>query len=425
MITDRLHKTLTDDDVETTPEEARRFSRHLFSLLATKLADGLIDPKLVLAWLLSTLGAPGYLVGVLVPVRESGALLPQIVLARQIQKRAVRKYFWAAGAALQGIAALGIALSALTLDGAAAGWAIVVCLAVLSLARAACSASYKDILARTVSKGARGTVSGAAGTVAAAAVFAFAGMLAVGIIPLELGAISIAITVAGALWIGAALLFVGLDEPEDDRATDGLGGFEAIVAPLKEDSEFRSYIAARGLLIATALAPPFLVMLTAGGKEEDGLGNLGLLMIASSLAAIASSYIWGRLSDESSRRTLAYSGMLAALALGGVAVLALIAGKMSGMWVAPAFLFVAQIAYEGVRAGRKTHLTDMDTDGQKAVYTALSNTMIGVLLMAGGGFGVIADMFGPEIVLLIFAVMSVAGAILALTLSEVQKEKDA
>ncbi|MBL6430318.1 MAG: hypothetical protein HPM95_00265 [Alphaproteobacteria bacterium] len=40
------------------PEQADR--RACQQLTATKTADGLIDPKLVLAWLMSSLGAPGF-----------------------------------------------------------------------------------------------------------------------------------------------------------------------------------------------------------------------------------------------------------------------------------------------------------------------------------------------------------------------------
>jgi len=156
---------------------------HETSLVLTKLADGLIDPKLVLAWLLNAIGAPGYLIGVLVPVREAGSLLPQLFLASYIERHAYRKWIWAAGSALQGLAAIGMAIAALTLSGAAAGWVILVCLAVLAVARAACSASFKDILSRTVDKGQRGKVSGTAGTLAAALVFAFAILLSVNIWP--------------------------------------------------------------------------------------------------------------------------------------------------------------------------------------------------------------------------------------------------
>lgn len=72
---------------------------HLASLTLTKTADGLIDPKLVLAWLLNSIGSPGYFVGMpVVPqldndgFSEPGALLPQFLLARVIKKSEIRKY---------------------------------------------------------------------------------------------------------------------------------------------------------------------------------------------------------------------------------------------------------------------------------------------------------------------------------------------
>lgn len=419
MISETLHTTLTDDETPADEGEPRRFVRHLASLTSTKLADGFIDPKLILSWLLSSLGAPGYLIGTLVPVRESGALLPQIALARWIEARNIRKFFWAGGSLVQGLAALGIAAAAFTLEGATAGWMIVLCLAVLSLARASCSASYKDIAARTLTKGTRGTVSGTAGTVAAVGTFAFAIGLATGVLPLEGTTIAAAIALAGALWIVAALIFAGLDEPEadTDENTDTL---ERLLKPLKDD-EFKTFIAARALLISTALAPPFLLLMSQG-VEDQSLGNLGYFLIATALATILSSYIWGRLSDTSSRRTLAYSGGLAALALGAAAATGWIIGGLGGSLGAAAFIFVSQIAYEGVRAGRKTHLTDMDAHGQKALYTALSNTMIGVFLVIGGVFGVIADTFGPAVTLAILAIMAGLGGALSLGLSEVQED---
>jgi hypothetical protein len=418
MISQKLYRRVADYDGTPERGEARRFMRHAVSLTSTKLADGLIDPKLVLSWLLSALGAPGYLIGALVPVREAGALLPQLLMAREIQAQRIRKGFWAAGSLLQGLAALGIAAAAYFFSGALAGWIVLACLTVLSLARAACSASYKDVLARTLPKGTRGTVSGLAGTVAATLVFAAALLLGFGLVPREVPFIAGMIAFAGLLWIIASLVFVRLDEPRAEPSNDSFSSVETLLAPLRKDGEFRRYVAVRGLLIATALAPPFLVMLSNSGGDAT-FGNLGLLMVASSAAAIASSYIWGRLSDRSSRFTLVFAGALAALGLGGAAATGFATG---GLMLAPVFVFIAQIAYEGVRAGRKTHLTDMDTHGTKAVYTALSNTMIGMLLLLGGSFGLLADLAGPSTVLAVFAGLSAAAAILALSLSEVQEE---
>lgn len=394
---------------------------HLASLTLTKTADGLIDPKLVLAWLLNAIGAPGYLVGMLVPVRESGSLLPQLLLARMIQKNRIRKYFWAAGAGLQGVAALGMAVAAVTLSGAAAGWAILGLLAVLAVARSACSASYKDVLSRTVKKGERGKVSGSAGTLAAMAVLAFAVLLTTGLLPRDPFVISLAITLAGCLWLLGAAVFTQLDEPADDRASKADVSLSGLFDPLQEDRQFRNYIATRALLISTALAPPFLVML---GGREVGLGNLGLLVLASSVASIVSSYLWGALSDWSSRKTFMLAGAASGLTLAAAGATGFLeAVDQTGMTIA-GFVFISQIAYQGARAGRKTHLTDMDTDGRKSVYTALSNTLIGTFLVLGGLFGALADLAGPESVLAILAIFSLASIFSAYRLSEVQHESN-
>lgn len=398
----------------------KSYRTHLASLTLSKMADGLIDPKLVLAWLLNAIGSPGFLVGMLVPVRESGSLLPQLLLARLIQQSEIRKYFWAGGAALQGVAALGMAAAAIALPGAVAGWIILLLLGVLAVARSACSASYKDVLARTVEKGRRGKVSGSAGTFASTAVLAFAVLLSTGILPRDPLAISGVIAVAGCLWVVASLVFVRLDEPRDDSASDADVSLSALLEPLQEDGEFQNYIATRALLISTALAPPFLVML---GGGDEGFGNLGLLVLASSIASIVSSYVWGALSDWSSRKTLMLAGVASGVTLVGAALTGLFnLNDQSGFLIA-AFVFLSQIAYQGARAGRKTHLTDMDSDGRKSVYTALSNTLIGAFLVLGGLLGVLADVAGPGSVLAILAGFSLLAIFSAYRLSEVQQDQ--
>ncbi|RPH64563.1 MAG: MFS transporter, partial [Burkholderiales bacterium] len=144
---ERIYEVLIGEDqgrvCRDIPEEAcseqpRNFFTHVASLAATKTADGLLDPKLVLAWLLGALGAPLFMVGLLVPIREAGALLPQLVIAAGIRALPVRKWVWVAGSIVQGASAIGIAAAALLLDGAAAGWTILALLAVLALARSGC-----------------------------------------------------------------------------------------------------------------------------------------------------------------------------------------------------------------------------------------------------------------------------------------------
>ena len=116
----------------------------------TKLGDAIAGPKVTSAWLMGAVGAPAYLVGLLVPIRESGSLLPPLVIAGFIRRLAVRKYVWVVGARLQALAFAGIGVAALVLVGYAAGWAITRLLVLFSLARGFSSRTAKDVPRKTI-----------------------------------------------------------------------------------------------------------------------------------------------------------------------------------------------------------------------------------------------------------------------------------
>ncbi|MFZ7090189.1 MFS transporter [Primorskyibacter sp. 2E233] len=399
--------TGADDDVPAT--EARNGLRHVLSLSLTKVADGLIDPKLVLSWLGNALGAPAAVTGLFVPIREAGALLPQIALAGWVQSMEQRKWAWVLGSAGQGIAAAAIAVAALSLSGLYAGLAICAALAVLALSRAACSVSYKDILGKSIAKRRRGAVTGTASAVASLAVVGFALLLMSGLLR-EQAPVIVAIGLAAVLWLAGSLLFSTLEEEPSERAAAS----KLDLSPLREDRDFRLFIAVRGLLTVTALAPPYFVML---GGGQGALQGLGALLLASSGASFASSYIWGRLADRSARLVLAISGMCGA-AFAALAVLAETLGWATSGYVVPVILFGFMLAYQGVRRGRSVYLVDMAPEDQRSSYAALANTAIGVLLLAVGALGGVLALAGPVVALGGFAVLSLAGGLLALRLRD-------
>jgi len=409
----RAYAALAGRENPVAPRAARDFLTHIAALSATKLADGLINPKLVLAWMMTALGAPGWALALLVPVREAGALAPQLPLAPVVAAAPLRKRLWALASFAQGLAALGIAAAALTLNGLAAALAILGWLAVLSLARALGSLSHKDALARTVEKGARGAALGAASTLGAAGAALFAVALTLGWIAPATPMIAAAVALAGALWLAAAALFLTLNEAPKAGRAERIG-WRALRDAVRDDAQLRRFIAARGLLTGTALAPPFLVAL-AGGAEA-----LGPLLLASAAASVASGYVWGRLADRSSRLALAAAGALGAGVCGAAALAGALSGGLGGAVGAALAVFALQVAHEGVRGARKVHLTDMSGDGARALNTALSNTAIGLVLLAGGAMGAVAAACGPAAALAAFAAMCAGGAVLAAGLAEAQ-----
>ena len=430
---DKAYRMLTSDAdgrvCKDIPESAcndqpRNFVTHIASLGATKTADGLIDPKLVLSWLLTQLGAPAVFIGLLVPVRESGALLPQLLTAASLRRLSKRKWAWSVGSAVQGLSAASIGLAAIFLEGAAAGIAIVTALGILALARSVCSVTYKDVLGKTVSKARRGTATGTASSLAAFFVIIFGAVLATGALS-RMPVVLAGLFIAAGLWLLAAILFSTLQE--EPGATEG--GANPLTAALEnfgllaKDAQLRRFIAARGLLISTALAPPFMVALGSDGDTENAFGGLGLLVIASAGASLLSSYVWGRLADRSSRKVLIFSAVAATIAL--VATLSLnAAGLLGSVWGLPSVIFALMLAYQGVRLGRSTHLVDMATQDTRAAYTALSNTIIGLLLAAGGAFSLLAEFAGVTVVIAVLAAMSALSVLASLGLKEVQSGDD-
>lgn len=387
---------------------------HTQSLSMTRFGDGLVDPKLVLSWILTSVGAGPVWVGLLVPVREAGALLPQLYAAAKLRQFAVRKWWWVIGSLVQGVMVLLMALCAIFLTGAVAGALIVGCLAIFAVARSACSISYKDVLGKTVEKPRRGAVSGAASSISAIGVLAF-GLLLLFEVFEQSTIVYGALFLATVLWLVAALRFTTLSEtPSEiaDTAHDPV--MRSYVRYLRTDTELQKLIIVRGLLTATAVAPPFLLLLAQVG-DTNLLNQLGGLVVASSFAAFVSGRVWGGLCDRSTPMVLAGSGLMNAgfllLALWGVG-----AGLYSTLWFLPVVLFGLMVSYQGVRLARNVHLVNLANEETRAAYAAISNTIIGVVLLGTGLFGVLAAAYGVLAVIWVLTGMSVVGGLLGYTL---------
>ena len=209
-----------DIDEAACRESPQSFIIILSSYFLTKLGDTIANPKTTLAWLVTAVGAPAFVLGFLVPIRESGSMIPQLFIGSTIRQLPVRKWVWVAGCVMQGLCILGIGLVAFKLSGAAAGWSILVLITAFSLARGFCSVAAKDVLGKTIPKNKRGQLNGwsASG----------AGLLSVAVgVTLILATAESAdvhilgflLLCAGLLWILAAAIYTGI--PETPGETGG------------------------------------------------------------------------------------------------------------------------------------------------------------------------------------------------------------
>lgn len=148
---------ISEDALRTAP---KNFVLNLLNGSATKLAEQLASPDLVLVWLLTALGAPVAFAGMLEPIRRGASTFPQLVVSGRMRAFSIRKWFWVGSGVIQAIALFVMVVTALTLTGISAGVAIIGALLVFSLASGVGSVAFSDVLGKTIPEDKRGQLFG-------------------------------------------------------------------------------------------------------------------------------------------------------------------------------------------------------------------------------------------------------------------------
>ena len=291
---DRLYDQLVEEEdtrvCKDIPEDAcsnvpANFFRQVAAVVMTSLGDTLTNPKTTLAWLLGVVGAPTAMVAWLVPLRDSGSMLPQMFIAAYVRRQALRKPLWVAGSLIQAAALVAMGAAAWLAEGFMAGLLILGCLALFSLARSLCSVAIKDVMGKTIPKTRRGRMHGMATTLSGALALAF-GVYMMLRPPADSDVLFYALLLVGSamLWVAAAILYQRVEETPG--ATEG--GANAIseaisrVGLLRDDAPFRRFVITRALLLCSALSAPYYVVL--GQEVEASLSMLGAFLVANGLA---------------------------------------------------------------------------------------------------------------------------------------------
>lgn len=411
------------DQKEQKQVDRRNTFKLVVSQFLINLGDVLINPKVTLPWLLQSLGAPLYLLGWLVPIRESGSLLPQLVIAHFIYRVRIRKWVWVLGSLIQSLSVVVIGCAALLLEGASAGWTIVSALIIFSVARGLNSVASKDVLGKTVVKNKRGRVTGWSSSAS--------GLITIGIAVCTLFFLDsvqgdrffyvLGIVAATLVWLLAALIYSFVKEPLSEVGDKGkkLGDVFKELSLLKTDSVFREFVIARSLFLCAALSAPYYVLIAQQGSENN-VSVLGLFILASGLASLLSSPFWGLFSDYSSRKVMASASFLSAFT--GVALFSIVEfySDVSFRIVVIVILyFVLNVAHQGVRIGRKTYLVNLGEGNKRTSYVSVSNTIIGFILLVMSSVSLLAYSISLASLVLVFSLITLAGVYMVIRLPEV------
>lgn len=397
--------------------------------------DQIVNASTVLPWLFAALGVPPALTGLLKPIRESLSMLPQAFLTPLVLRARRRKRVFALGALVQARSVAAMAATAALGTGLAAGVLILAALAVFSLGRCLCSISSKDVQGRVVPPGERGQITGLATTASGlVAITLGLGIRGLGGGSLDAGALAGLLTVGAALWVAVAGVSLTLREPAGDpeeggKEADDDGGDDGPLARrswalLREDRDFRHFVTVRSLLLVSSLSPPFIVML-ALDAGTDALAGLGGFVIASGVASLVGGRLFGRFADRSSRLLMAVTAAIASAVIVAVVVLAALPAFRGGSGAGGVLLvsayFLLTLAHTGVRVGRKTYLMDMASGDTRTVYTAVSNTAMGVILLVVGAISAALAAASATWALLLLAALGAAGVVAGLRLPEVSR----
>ncbi|KAB2809964.1 MFS transporter [Phaeocystidibacter luteus] len=422
----KAYELLTEDETrscDAISEEACKEVPGNFSWIVangslTKLAEQLISPKVTLPWLFDFLMVPQSLLGLIVPIRDAGSLLPQLAVAGFIRSRAKRKWFWVGAAIVQALAMFA-SIWALTWESPMlSGLWILFMLLVFSIASGVGSVSFKDVSAKVIPKGQRGQmlaarswIGGILGLAAGAYLIFFVKDKSELLFTVLFGA-------AGFLWLGGAFTYSMVKEYSGamEGGRTPIQSWKSGVAVFKRESNFRRFIYTRALLMALPLSIPFMV--SVGRSVTDGaFSALGALIVATGLAQVVSSNIWGIQADKSAPRVMLISSLVAVGSVLYVVIFPYFPDSWQSVWTFAPALFTIGVAYSGAKISRKTYLMDIAPSSDRPTWVSMANTSMGIATLVAAGIGTLAALWDAQIQLVLYSVLILGGGMLSQRLS--------
>ena len=405
-------------------QESANARRFVWSNGLQGVGDQLLSGKTVLPWLFSAAGVPSFFTGLLVPLRESGSMLPQAALTPWVVSHPARKRLWVLGSVGQGVCAAIIAAAAVLVRGPLLGLIVCLVLAVLAVLRALCSLTGKDVQGRTISKGRRGVVTGRATQLGGAVTLITGGVLAV-LGELPRWGLALLLAIGAATWFLAAAVFRSIEEPvPENSGQKGINRswWKDTWQLYTQDARFRAFVNVRALLLVSALSTSFIVVLSQNIGSQ-ALSGLGGFVLASGLASLVGGRVSGVLSDKSSRLVMSWAAGAAAIILLAIVACAAWAPTAVSMWALPLGFFLVNLAHAAIRVARKTYVVDMAGEDKRTRYVGAANTMMGVILLVVGGISAVIALAGPSAAILFLACIGLIGAWRARALPEVSHGK--
>jgi MFS family permease len=401
----------------------RNFPVLLGQGVAGGAANELTSVQLVLPFLYTTVGAPLFFAGLLVPVATVAKRLAQILVAPLVSAARSNKRL----IALSTLATAGaIAVISLTFTSVGVFWVVPIFLLVAAVIGAASGLgglAFQDLIGRALSDERRRrllfTQSSIAGLFVVAVALGAQLLFRPGT---SLAAHQELIWLGIGLFVLSALLVMLVREPAKREPATRESRDQ--IAALRESFRmafalpwFGRFLIARTLYLSIELAIPFF-SIHAATFHGDSIGGLNAFVIAASAGLVIGGLIWPRIGKRSVDRIMLIAAGLTCI--GGVMAIAIELRLISQSVFCYAIVFVlVSLGAQGVKNGRTLFLLGKATDAERPFCIAVANVTIGmVAIVFGALLGALASLKGVGWPIAALIVLNVAAALYTLKLRD-------
>lgn len=385
----------------------RNFSLGLLNGAFFNLFSALLDPSLVLSWFVSQLTTSNFLIGLIVPIQHGGWFLPQLVVSSYLQRRQRKLPFYTYMAGVR-VTIWGLMTLAVFLIEDAAVLLVVffILLAAYSLGSGLGGICFVDIVAKAIPPTRRGAFFGWRRFLGG--LLALGGSLLVKYIlderrglafPDNYAVLFLLSFFTLCVAVGCFILVVEPLEPVNKaKITLGKQFRRALDLP-RRDKNYRRFLTMRLLLMAAEIATPFYIIYAKRALSVS-VSMVGVYLTGATMAGFASTLLWGRISDRRGNKLLIILSSSLGLFIPLIAMsIVPLADLLPGLREFTSGLFalvfiVSGGSKAGAMMGNMNFLLEIAPADDRPLYIGLTNTILGIALLASSVGGLIVDLVG-------------------------------
>ena len=395
------------------------------------VGEALLDPTLVLVAFVSQLSQSALLIGLVLPLRDSLWAIPQLWMTSYIQSLAHKIDLCRKITIVRIICWICLALEINFISNY--NWLLIsffVTYGLASLASGLNGLAFMEIISKTIPSRRRGEFFawrlGISGGFNIASSFLVRWLLSSQTpltFPHNFGLLSILYMVLASTGL---IFFNRIDEPPDENPLPAQP-FNILLKRalifLKQDIPYRNFITLLSLMNIATMATPFFAVYVQQSLGGDP-SMVGIYLGVTIASNLVSNLAFGRISKSlGNQRVLMWSVIAGIIMSSNVFLLTTLAkpwhisAQMASLWLIPVFIF-SGIRTTGYSISSTSIILDIAPASDRSLYVGFLNTLTGFVLLLCGLSGVIKDLLGIQVLVLLTLLAHIASLFLTLKIKK-------